>query len=119
MKIYEQDSEMKGRIIVYSISGCPFCIRAKTKLGDLGLNYIDINLDQYPQRRGEVRERTGRRTVPQIFFNATHIGGFDDLDKLVSTTELQVQPGYFPNINGRIVTEIFLINNNNSHAKQV
>lgn len=76
---------MKGRIVVFSITGCPFCLRAKAKLRDeLKLEFIDINLDQYPNRRDEARERSGRRTVPQIFFNNIHVGGFDDLDKLVS-----------------------------------
>ena len=82
---------MQGRIIIFSITGCPFCIRAKTKLEQLGLEYIDINLDKYPGRRSEVSERTGRKTVPQIFFNAKHIGGFDDFDKLVSISAIPVR----------------------------
>ena len=45
---------------------------------------MDVNLDHYPERRYEMQERTGRRTVPQIFFNNKHIGGFEDLKKLVS-----------------------------------
>ena len=45
---------------------------------------MDVNLDHYPERRHEMQERTGRRTVPQIFFNSKHIGGFEDLKKLVS-----------------------------------
>ena len=49
----------------------------------LDIEYIDINLDSYPERRAEAKERSGRNTVPQIFFNNKHIGGFDDFDKLV------------------------------------
>ena len=49
----------------------------------LGIDYIDINLDNYPERRAEAKKRSGRNTVPQIFFNNRHIGGFDDFDKLV------------------------------------
>ena len=75
---------MKGRITVFSITGCPFCIRAKNKIRELNLDYVDINLDSYPSRRSEMNERTGRRTVPQIFFNAKHVGGFSDFDALVS-----------------------------------
>lgn len=75
---------MKGRITIFSITGCPFCLRAKSKIRDqLGLEFIDINLDQHPDRREEAQKRSGRRTVPQIFFNNTHVGGFDDLEKLV------------------------------------
>lgn len=75
---------MKGRITVYSITGCPYCIRAKNKLRELDLEYVDINLEVYTNRRNEMKQRTGRKTVPQIFFNAKHIGGFADFDALVS-----------------------------------
>lgn len=58
-------------------------MRAKDKMQKLGIEYIDINLDSYPERRREAKERSGRNTVPQIFFNNRHVGGFDDFDKLV------------------------------------
>ena len=74
---------MKGRITIYSITGCPYCIRAKNKLSELKLEYVDINLDNHPSRREEMQEITGKKTVPQVFFNAKHIGGFSDLDALV------------------------------------
>ena len=78
---------MKGRIILYSITGCPFCIRAKNKLRGLNLEYVEINLDVHTDRRSEMKQRTGRKTVPQIFFNAKHIGGFSEFDSL-SASEL-------------------------------
>ena len=52
-------------------------------LTDLQVPFVDINLEKYPERRYEMQERTGRRTVPQIFFNSKHIGGYDDIKKLV------------------------------------
>lgn len=58
-------------------------MRAKDKMQKLDIEYIDVNLDIYPERRAEAKERSGRNTVPQIFFNQKHIGGFDDFDKLV------------------------------------
>ena len=76
--------EFKGKVTVYSIVGCPFCARAKSLLTELGVPYVDINLDKRPDLRGELAERTGRRTVPQIFFNEKHIGGCDELKQLVS-----------------------------------
>ena len=76
---------MKGRVTIYTITGCPFCIRAKTELRELGLELVDINLDVYKNKRSEMKQRTGRRTVPQIFFNAIHVGGFSDFQALVST----------------------------------
>lgn len=76
--------DLQGRILVYSILGCPHCMRAKSTLQELNLPYTDVRLDIYPKSvREYVQQRTGRSTVPQIFFNATHIGGNDDLQKLV------------------------------------
>ncbi|XP_060077398.1 uncharacterized protein LOC132556952 [Ylistrum balloti] len=76
--------ELKGRVIVYSILGCPHCMRAKNTLQEKGVPYTDISLETYPQCREEVKARTGRHTVPQVFFNAKHIGGNDDLQALVN-----------------------------------
>ncbi|XP_077981062.1 uncharacterized protein LOC144436208 [Glandiceps talaboti] len=76
--------ELKGRIIVYSIVGCPHCMRAKSTLQQLGLAYTDVSLDNYPDSvRQDVRTRTSSTTVPQIFFNAHHIGGNSELQELV------------------------------------
>ena len=75
---------LKGRIVVYSIVGCPHCMRAKNTLQEQGLPYADISLDAFPQEREYVKTRTGKTTVPQIFFNSVHVGGNDDLEKLVS-----------------------------------
>ena len=77
--------ELKGRIMVYSIVGCPHCMQAKNSLHELGLDYVDVSLETFPQCRAELKQRTGRNTVPQIFFNSIHIGGSDALQKLVST----------------------------------
>ncbi|KAH3698494.1 uncharacterized protein LOC127862312 isoform X2 [Dreissena polymorpha] len=79
--------ELKGRVIVYSILGCPHCMRAKNTLQELGVPYTDISLDKFPHVRADVQTRTQRRTVPQIFFNEKHIGGNDDLQTLVSNKE--------------------------------
>ena len=73
-----------GQVLVFSIPTCPFCRRAKKLLGDLEVPYVNVNLEKYNERRYEMEEKTGRRTVPQIFFNSKHIGGYDDLKKLVS-----------------------------------
>ena len=76
--------EFKGRVTVYSIVGCGFCARAKSLLNELSVPFVDLNLDKRPDLRAELAERTGLRTVPQIFFNEKHIGGLDELKKLVS-----------------------------------
>lgn len=74
---------MKGNIIVFSIVGCPFCIKAKALLDQRSLPYIDIKVDKNTTARNKLIEITGVKTVPQIFFNEQYVGGFDDLNKLV------------------------------------
>lgn len=59
-------------------------MKAKNTLQEKGIPYTDISLDKFPQCRDELITKTGKKTVPQIFFNATHIGGNDDLQTLVS-----------------------------------
>lgn len=59
-------------------------MKAKNTLQENNIPYTDINLDTFPQCREDVKTRTGRSTVPQIFFNATHVGGNEDLVNLVS-----------------------------------
>lgn len=81
---------MKGRIIVFSILGCPFCIKCKGYLDQLGLNYIDVNLDKNSLARQKVIEMTGQKTVPQVFFNERHVGGWDNLSKLVRLISLEI-----------------------------
>ena len=78
--------ELKGRVVIYSILGCPHCMRAKNSLQELGIPYTDVSLDKYPHARQELQIRTNKRTVPQIFFNARHIGGNEELQELVRLT---------------------------------
>lgn len=74
--------EMEGQVTVYSISGCPHCRNAKKLLKSLGVPYVEINVDKYPARRKEMVDLTGRKTVPQIFFNDKHVGGNAELQEL-------------------------------------
>ena len=68
---------------MYSTGVCPYCQMAERLLASKGvvdINKIRIDLD--PLKRDEMMEKTGRRTVPQIYIGETHVGGFDDLSKL-------------------------------------
>ena len=68
---------------MYSTAVCPYCIRAEQLLARKGVKDIDkVRVDLEPQRRQEMMERTGRRTVPQIYIGATYVGGYDDLAAL-------------------------------------
>ena len=65
---------------MYTTQVCPFCQRAKALLKQRGVGEIEeIRIDLDPAQRDAMIELTGRRTVPQIFIGATHVGGCDDL----------------------------------------
>lgn len=67
-------------IKIYTTGTCPYCIRAKQLLAERGVTQLEeIRVDLAPERRAEMAEITGRRTVPQIFIGGTHVGGCDDL----------------------------------------
>jgi len=67
-------------ITMYTTAVCPYCERAERLLASKGRTAIDkIRVDLDPARRVEMMERTGRRTVPQIYIGAVHVGGYDDL----------------------------------------
>lgn len=74
---------MNQQVIMYSTAVCPYCQRAEQLLRQRGVSSIEkIRVDLEPARRDEMIEKTGRRTVPQIFIGDRHIGGFDDLAAL-------------------------------------
>jgi len=68
---------------MYSTGICPFCQLAERLLRAKGVAAIEkIRIDLEPERRVEMMEKTGRRTVPQIYIGETHVGGYDDLAAL-------------------------------------
>ena len=70
-------------IIMYSTGFCPYCIMAERMLRSRGVKEIEkIRVDLDPVKRTEMMEKTGRRTVPQIFIGDIHVGGYDDLAQL-------------------------------------
>jgi glutaredoxin 3 len=67
-------------IMMYSTAICPFCVQAERLLRAKGVADIaKVRVDLEPARRQEMMQKTGRRTVPQIYIGALHIGGYDDL----------------------------------------
>ncbi len=74
---------MAVRVVMYSTKVCPYCMMAERLLKSRGVSDIEkILVDGDENLRAEMIEKTGRRTVPQIFIGATHVGGFDDLSAL-------------------------------------
>lgn len=68
-----------AKVIIYSTAYCPYCDRAKQLFDIKKVAYQEIKVDEEPALRDEMIAKSGRRTVPQIFINDTHVGGCDDL----------------------------------------
>jgi glutaredoxin 3 len=64
---------------MYCTAACPFCQAAERLLVDKGIAIEKVRVDLDPARRGEMTQKSGRRTVPQIWIGERHIGGCDDL----------------------------------------
>ena len=81
-----QNSQPKitmSKITMYSTAICPYCVNAERLLTAKGITNIDkIRVDLQPQLRAEMMQKTGRRTVPQIYIGEQHIGGFEELRAL-------------------------------------
>lgn len=74
---------MMANITMYTTAYCPYCNNAERLLANKGVSDINkIRVDDEPEKRMEMMERTGRRTVPQIYIDDKHVGGFDDLRAL-------------------------------------
>ncbi|CAJ0820219.1 Glutaredoxin 3 [Ralstonia wenshanensis] len=72
-----------AHVVMYSTTVCPYCVAAERLLKQRGVEQIEkILIDREPGKREEMMARTNRRTVPQIYIDERHIGGFDDLSAL-------------------------------------
>lgn len=74
---------MSAKVRMYSTGVCPYCNMAERLLKSKGVDEIEkIRVDLEPEQRALMMEKTGRRTVPQIYIGDVHVGGFDDLSAL-------------------------------------
>ena len=77
-----------GRVVIYSIAGCPHCLAAKTRLKAESLEYTEVRVDRFPAFVREwVQRRTGKTSVPQIFFNSRHVGGNKELQEALDSDD--------------------------------
>ena len=76
------------KIVIYSSLLCPYCRAAKVLLNKLKLSFDEILIDNKPEVKKQMIKITNRQTVPQIFFDKVHIGGYDDLEKKYKNGEL-------------------------------
>lgn len=78
------------KVLMYSTAVCPYCVRAEQLLRARGVTEIEkVRIDLEPERRDEMMQKTGRRTVPQIYIDDFHVGGCDDLYELDRQGKLQ------------------------------
>jgi glutaredoxin 3 len=75
-------------VVIYVAGWCPYCQRARGLLAQKGVQFREVDVDDDPQLREEMIARSGRRTVPQVFIGAKHVGGCDDLFALDARGEL-------------------------------
>ena len=69
-----------SKVVMYTSAVCPYCVRAERLLDAKGVTDIEkIRVDLDPEQKMVMMQKTGRRTVPQIYVGTTHVGGFDDL----------------------------------------
>ena len=77
-----------ARVKLYTTPSCPFCVRAKRLLEARGIPFEEVDVGGDDALREEIMQRTGRRTVPQIFIDERSIGGFEELAALDAAGEL-------------------------------
>jgi glutaredoxin 3 len=77
-----------ARIEVYTTPSCGYCVRAKRLLQERGLAYEEFDVAIDDELRESVMQRSGRRTVPQIFIDGKSIGGYEELAELDASGEL-------------------------------
>jgi len=68
-----------ARVLMYITAACPFCQSAERLLLEKGVRIEKVRVDLEPARRAEMMQKSGRRTVPQIWIGERHVGGCDDL----------------------------------------
>lgn len=76
---------------MYTTAVCPYCNMAKQLLNSKGVTDItEVRVDLEPEEKERMMQQTGRRTVPQIFIDDIHVGGFDDLSALNQAGKLDI-----------------------------
>jgi glutaredoxin 3 len=88
---YGVDEATMKRVTIYTTDYCGFCTRAKQFLQRRGVQFEEVDVSGDDGKRAELVERTGRRTVPQIFIGEEPVGGYSDLIQLDAQGELDIK----------------------------
>lgn len=76
-------------VVIYSTGMCPYCVRARQLLERKGVRYTEYRVDEQSHLRHEMESKSKRRSVPQIFIDDLHVGGFDELVQLDRSGKLE------------------------------
>lgn len=87
-----------SNVVLYTTGMCPYCIRAKTLLQSKGVDFKELRIEGDRNLMREMIEKSGRRTVPQIFIGETHVGGYDDMAELDAYGKLDTLLGLVPHL---------------------
>jgi glutaredoxin 3 len=79
---------MSTPVVMYTTSWCPYCERARKLLAAKNVTFTEIDIESAAEKRAEMRNRSGRTSVPQIFIGDHHVGGSDDLHALEEAGKL-------------------------------
>jgi len=77
-----ESAGIRPRVTLYTTGYCGYCVRAERLLAARGADVHRIRVDEHPAERVAMMQRTGRRTVPQIYIGDRHVGGYDELATL-------------------------------------
>jgi len=92
-------------VIIYTTNICPYCVRAKALLKKKGVAYEERNIERSRTLMKEMLERSRRRTVPQIFIDDFHVGGYDDMAELDAFGKLDPLLGLQPHMEPDVTQE--------------
>lgn len=85
---YLTNQKFMKKVIIYTTSYCPYCVKAKSLLQRKGVKFEEINVNTDELREAMIAKSGGRKTVPQIFIGDNHVGGCDDLYDLENQKKL-------------------------------
>ena len=93
------------QVVIYTTNICPYCVRAKALLKKKGVEYEERNIEGSRELMKEMLQRSQRRTVPQIFIDDYHVGGYDDMAELDMLGKLDPLLGLEPHLEPDVTQE--------------
>lgn len=92
------------KVVMYTTAICPYCMRAKQLLSRKGVEYEELRIEGDRERMRQMIQRSQRNTVPQIFIDDFHVGGYDDMAEMDAMGELDSLLGLEPTNGPDVIT---------------